>query len=83
MTETRSDRALEPEGRPGDDGLSRLARLRQFVREVVAELRKVIWPTRNELTSYTTVVLVFVVVMIAIIYGFDFAFSNLMLFLFD
>ena len=83
MTETRSDRALEPEGPRGSSGLSPFARLRQFVREVVAELRKVIWPTRTELSSYTTVVLVFVVIMIAIIYGFDFAFSNVMLFLFD
>ena len=31
-----------------------------FYRQVVAELRKVIWPTRRELVTYTTVVLVFV-----------------------
>ena len=29
------------------------ARLSRFLREVVAELRKVIWPTRNELVTYT------------------------------
>ena len=29
-----------------------------FIRQVVAELRKVIWPTRNELVTYTTVALV-------------------------
>ena len=32
-----------------------------FIRQVVAELRKVIWPTRKELVTYTSVVLVFVV----------------------
>ena len=35
----------------------------RFVREVVAELRKVIWPTRKELLTYTTVVVVFVAIM--------------------
>jgi preprotein translocase subunit SecE len=39
------------------------ARLALFYRQVIAELRKVIWPTRKELVTYTTVVLVFVVVV--------------------
>ena len=37
-------------------------RLRRFLREVVAELRKVIWPARNQMVTYTIVVIVFVVV---------------------
>ena len=35
-------------------------RLALFYRQIVAELRKVVWPTRNQLTTYTTVVIVFV-----------------------
>ena len=35
-------------------------RLRKFLREVVAELRKVIWPTRSQMINYTIIVLVFV-----------------------
>lgn len=46
--------------------LSLLARLRRFLREVVAELRKVIWPARNQMVTYTIVVIVFVVVMVAL-----------------
>ncbi len=42
-----------------------------FVRQVVAELRKVIWPTRKELIAYTTVVLVFVLFMAGVIAGLD------------
>ncbi len=38
------------------------ARFGRFLREVVAELRKVIWPTRNQMVTYTIVVIVFVVV---------------------
>jgi preprotein translocase subunit SecE len=43
------------------------ARLIRFLREVVAELRKVIWPSRRELVAYTMVVLVFVSFMVAFV----------------
>ena len=49
-----------------------------FTRQVVAELRKVIWPTRNELVTYTTVALVFVIVMSAIVLSLDYGFTKLM-----
>jgi preprotein translocase subunit SecE len=42
-----------------------------FVRQVIAELRKVIWPTRRELITYTMVSLTFVLVMMGITFGFD------------
>jgi preprotein translocase subunit SecE len=49
-------------------------RLIRFLREVVAELRKVIWPTRKMLVTYTIVVLVFVAVMVALVFGLDYVF---------
>jgi preprotein translocase subunit SecE len=52
------------------------ARLRRFLREVVAELRKVIWPARNQMITYTIVVIVFVVVMVAITAGLDVLFAK-------
>ncbi|MFF5230008.1 preprotein translocase subunit SecE [Dactylosporangium sp. NPDC000521] len=56
-----------------EDGSNNIfARLINFVREVVAELRKVIWPTRKELTTYTVVVVVFVIVMLTIVGGLDY-----------
>jgi preprotein translocase subunit SecE len=57
-------------------GPNRLRRLITYYKQVVAELRKVIWPTRRELLTYTTVVLIFVVFMVAIVALFDFAFSQ-------
>ncbi|MEU8815262.1 preprotein translocase subunit SecE [Actinoplanes sp. NPDC048796] len=42
-------------------------RIGGFFREVVSELRKVIWPTRKELLTYTTIVIVFVAVMTTIV----------------
>ena len=50
-----------------------------FYRQVVAELRKVVWPTRKELVTYTSVVLVFVAIMVAIVSVFDFAFGRAVL----
>ena len=37
-----------------------------FYRQVVAELRKVVWPTQNQLTTYFIVVLVFVAVLMVL-----------------
>jgi preprotein translocase subunit SecE len=53
-----------------------------FIRQIVAELRKVIWPTRNELVTYTTVALVFVIIMTAIVTSLDYGFTKLMFVLF-
>ncbi|MQA84407.1 MAG: preprotein translocase subunit SecE [Streptosporangiales bacterium] len=50
-----------------------------FYRQVVAELRKVIWPTRRELVTYTSVALVFVLIMVGIVSGLDFGFSQLVI----
>ncbi len=47
------------------------------VRETVAELRKVSWPTRQEATQLTIVVLVVLVVMSAFLGTMDFLFSRL------
>lgn len=58
------------------------ARFSLFIREVIAELRKVIWPTRKELITYTGVVLVFVLIMASIIAVYDFGFGKLVLYVF-
>jgi preprotein translocase subunit SecE len=52
------------------------ARFALFYRQIIAELRKVVWPTRNELTTYTTVVIIFCVMMIVIVYGLDLGFAK-------
>ena len=47
-------------------------RLVRFLQEVVAELRKIIWPSRKQLVTYTLVVLVFVSFMVALVALLDF-----------
>lgn len=53
-----------------------------FLQQVVAELKKVIWPTRREMITYTMVVLAFVIVMTAFIFGIDIGFAKGVLWLF-
>jgi len=57
-------------------------RIARFFREVVAELRKVIWPTRKELLTYTAVVVTFLSVITAIVVGLDYAFAKGVLWVF-
>jgi len=50
---------------------------RQFLKEVRQELKKVNWPTRQELFAYTIVVLVSVIVLTTFVFGLDFVFSKI------
>ncbi|WP_438854674.1 preprotein translocase subunit SecE [Agromyces sp. M3QZ16-3] len=58
------------------------ARIALFIRQVIGELRKVVTPTRKELASFTAVVLVFVAIMMAIVWGLDQVFGWLVLYVF-
>jgi len=69
-TETRGDAAMD-KGKPGTKRTSPPL----FYRQVISELRKVIWPTRHELVTYTAVSLVFVIMLIGIVFGLDAGFS--------
>lgn len=69
-------------GRGGRRRGSPVARVRRYFREVVAELRKVIYPSRRELTTYVTVVVVFVSAMVALVAGMDYAFTKAVLAIF-
>jgi len=42
-------------------------------------MRKVLWPSRNELMTYTIVVIVFVVIMVALVAGMDLGLAKLVL----
>jgi preprotein translocase subunit SecE len=67
---------------PREKKPSVFAQIALFIRQVFGELRKVITPTRQELFKYTGVVLGFVIVMMAIVYGLDVLFVWLTTFVF-
>ena len=76
MTDTRANASP---ARDRDAKKPLPARISLFYRQVIAELRKVIWPTRKELITYTSVVIVFVLFVIAYVTGLDFFFSKAVL----
>ena len=76
MTATRTESAT-PRSSGGRGG-----RPTRFVRESVSEMRKVLWPSRNELATYAVVVIIFVVIMVALVAGLDIGFAKLVLLLF-
>jgi preprotein translocase subunit SecE len=53
-----------------------------FFRQMVAELRKVIWPTRRELVTYTLVCMVFVLFMVVYVTVMDYGFTKLVFWIF-
>ena len=54
-----------------------------FYRQVIAELRKVVWPTQEQLVTYFFVVMIFVVFMMALIAGLDLGIGKLVFAIFS
>jgi preprotein translocase subunit SecE len=82
---TDQPRAAERKARPQPGAAPARERVgpRQYFGEVKGELKKVAWPTRREVVNSTIVVLIAVVFMTSLIFGFDYASSKFVLFLFD
>lgn len=94
----QTKRMLQRQGEVGSDG-EPIARKRsaprtprreedragpaQFAREVRGELRKVVWPTRQELIRYSSIVLVTLLVMTFFIAALDWAFTEAVFKLFE
>ena len=64
------------------DKLGLFARIGLFYRQVVNELTKVVWPTRNQLTTYTAVVMVFVTFVIAVVSLLDLVLTKIVFWIF-
>ena len=60
----------------------RIARLREFVRGVRSELRKVSWPNRDQLRQSTLVVIIIVLTLGAYVAAWDFVFGAVARFIF-
>jgi len=55
-----------------------LTRVKRFLREVRAELKKVSWPDKKELSAYTVVVFISVLVVAVVIWIIDTAFTDIL-----
>ena len=82
-SEGRASRSsTAPRTRDAGAGRGLFARIALFWRQVVAELKKVVWPTRQELSTYVVVVLVFVLIIMAFVTLVDVGVGQLMLWIF-
>lgn len=79
MSESSTQATQQGKPKKTEQQLGFFARIALFLRQMVAELRKVIWPTRKELITYTTVVMVFVALVTTLVAVLDFAFTKLVL----
>ena len=72
-------RAPPPRPRPRTTSTS----FGQFLREVRAELRKVVWPTKDEVRRYSIIVLITVILFTAFVALLDYFFGSATLWLYD
>lgn len=57
-------------------------RIQQFFRETIGELRKVSWPTRQEATSLTIIVLIVIILMSSFLGLLDVIYARFFAFIF-
>jgi preprotein translocase subunit SecE len=77
--------ANSPKGRPTGRKTEKrgfFARIILFVRQTIAELKKVVTPTRRELVNYTLVVIAFVAIMMLLVTVLDLVFGQAAFFVF-
>ena len=67
---------------PGKGGRNPFTFVWTFLTQVVAELRKVIWPNRKQMINYTAVVLVFLAFMVTLIGLVDLGLAKLVMLVF-
>jgi preprotein translocase subunit SecE len=81
-TSGRPERAASAGGTRPKKERNLFGRIALFVRQVIAELKKVVRPTRSELLTYFVVVLVFVAAIMAFVGLLDLSFGRLVLWIF-
>jgi len=67
VTDSKAVRGPRERGSRDRGGAEKRTSPTVFYRQVVAELRKVVWPTQEQLVTYFIVVMVFVIIMMTIV----------------
>lgn len=78
----QKDKAKKPKKAGSSSTVNPLVFVYNYLKQVVAEMRKVIWPNRKQMITYTSVVLVFLAFMVALVGGADLGLSKLVLLVF-
>ena len=68
--------------KPGDRSANPFVFVFNYLKQVVAEMRKVIWPNRKQMLTYTSVVLAFLAFMVALVGLADLGLTKLVMLVF-
>ncbi len=71
-----AQRAQRRAAAPQEQQKPLLARIGQYLREVRAELKRVSWPTREQMVAYTTVTLITTIALTGYVWGIDRVFER-------
>ena len=63
-------------GQYSGEKVSRFKRIANYIGEVRTELKRVNWPSRDILSSFTIVTIITIATMTILIFGMDFGFKN-------
>lgn len=77
----RKAAALQSRTQPVGERKSFFARLKHYLHEVRQELKKVTWPTQEQMIAFTTVTVITSVVLTGVIFGLDVAMKKFVLLL--
>jgi preprotein translocase subunit SecE len=78
----KAPKAAKKPSKPGDRPANPVVFVYNYLKQVVAEMRKVIWPNRKQMLTYTSVVLAFLAFMVAVVGLADFGLTKLVLLVF-
>jgi preprotein translocase subunit SecE len=78
-TEVKAGKKAKKARKSRGPSVNPIAYVYNYLKQVVAELRKVIWPNRKQMMTYTSVVLAFLVFMVTLIGLVDFGLAKLVL----
>jgi preprotein translocase subunit SecE len=78
-----SRRAAALQSKPQTERKSFIQRIGAYLHEVRQEMRKVTWPTREQMIAFTTVTLVTIVVLTFVIFGIDFVMKEFVFKIFE
>lgn len=79
----RKAAALQSRVPDSSERKSFFARIRDYLHEVRVEMRKVTWPTQDQMVAFTTVTLITSAVLTLVVFGFDIAAKEFVLWLID
>ncbi|MBW0020035.1 MAG: preprotein translocase subunit SecE [Mycobacterium sp.] len=78
----KAGRGKKAKKKPGAGSANPIVFVYNYLKQVVAEMRKVIWPNRRQMITYTSVVLAFLAFMVALVGLADYGLTKLVMLVF-